>query len=142
MEDSNYNQMLKSFGQDFLELIQGFHYAVFIGATWLIDTVADWIVNIGLVDDKLIAFFIVMTAFVCIAVILIFPTRIVYGRGKGDSGGEDVGGPITILIIILLIIKIIRSFFLKLKEDRLFLIKTMFVISTIIILAVIGYSKM
>ncbi len=57
MEDSNYNQMLKSFGQDFLELIQGFHYAVFIGATWLIDTVADWIVNIGLVDDKLIAFF-------------------------------------------------------------------------------------
>ncbi len=83
-----------------------------------------------------------MTAFVCIAVILIFPTRIVYGRGKGGSGGEDVGGPITILIIILLIIKIIRSFFLKLKEDRLFLIKTMFVISTIIILAVIGYSKM
>ena len=134
--------MLKSFGKDFLELIQEFRQAVFVGATWLINTVAEWIVKAGLVEDQLIAFFIVMTTFVCIFSALVFPMRIVKGKVKGSSGGEDIGGPTTILIVIYFIIKIIQDFFRKLKEDRLFLIKTMFVISTIVILAIIGYSKM
>jgi hypothetical protein len=134
--------MFNNLGKDFLELVQEFHQAVFIGATWLIGTVADWIVNIGLIDDQLVAFFIVMTAFVCIFVILVFPTRIVKGGGKGGSSGGDVGEPITILIITLLIIKTIWGFFRKIKEDRLFLIKTIFVISTLITLAFIGYGKM
>ncbi|WP_212926827.1 hypothetical protein [Oceanobacillus sp. J11TS1] len=125
-----------------MELVQDFHQAVFIGAAWLINTVAEWVVNTGLVEDQLMAFIIVMTTFVCIFAALVFPSQIIKGQVRGNPNGENIRGPMTILIVIYLIIKIIWDFFRKLKENRLFLLKTIFVISTIAILAMIGYSKM